>query len=106
MKKKSPRKTKKSPSPRHAPSDTQLADLAHEVISEITDSGRKNHPEGGWYHETEDYHLFKAIGHISTAQQLREGYRADDSEGDLEHLKHALCRITMALGKRLLRPIK
>lgn len=85
-----------------APSEAALAELAKQIVLEISTAGLGTHEPGSWYREPEDHHLLKCGRHINTAQQIREGFTPSDAEGELGHLKNALCRITMALGKRLL----
>ena len=88
--------------------EKELADImgaVEEVVSDILLSADRTskHPPYTWVDEDEDEHLRKASRHILTYQMIRDGHQKPDEE---DHLKNAICRLSMAVAKRKLQSQK
>jgi len=73
-----------------------LSDLAKEAILKTLEEGKKKHSENEFLTHP-DYHIHRAIRHLSTAVLIRDGHQGTDTEGVSGHLRRALTRVAMAI---------
>lgn len=74
-----------------------LSDLAKKVICEVLHEGKKKHRPDAFATVHPDYHLDRAMRHISTSKLIRNKHQDKDVEGERGHLGRALVRIVMAI---------
>lgn len=74
---------------------TDPADLAHSIVRKVIAKGSaKTGSNENWRKDPQDYHLDRAMRHISTFKLIRDGNQPADQD---KHLELALTRIAMAL---------
>ncbi len=78
--------------------EVDLAALAQAIVADVMSTNRTHHAVNAWLRpQWADKHLQKAIRHVMTAQLIRDGHE-HDQEGVEIHLRHAVCRIMMAIA--------
>lgn len=76
--------------------EADLSELAKTAIIETLHEGKKKHSPNEFLTHP-DYHIFRAIRHLSTAMLIRDGHQPTDKEGTRGHLRRALTRVAMAI---------
>ncbi len=78
--------------------EESLSELAKAAIIETLHEGKKKHSPNEFLTHP-DYHIHRAMRHLSTALLIRDGYQKSDAEGVKGHMRRALTRVAMAINQ-------